>query len=80
MVDMEEGLTIKDVVALLDEQVRLCGYSQKTVAFNLGISPQYLNDILRNRGEPGPKVLKALGLEKASVYKHKKIVYKRSGI
>lgn len=59
------------VVKLVQEQVKLCGGSQKTVAFNLGISPQYLNDVLKYRREPGPKILKALGLVKKVTYEEK---------
>ena len=57
-----------DVVGLIREQVRLCGYSQKTVAFNLGVSPQYLSDILRYRREPGAKILRAMNLKKRILY------------
>ena len=47
--------------------------SQKAAAAALGISPQYLNDILRCRREPGKKVLAALGYERLVFYrKYKK--------
>ena len=65
---MTENLTRDDVVNMLREQVKLCGYSQKTVAFNLGISPSYLSEILKYTREPGPKVLRVLGLRRESVY------------
>ena len=62
------NLILEDVVSLIREQVRLCGYSQKTVAFNLGISPQYLSNILRYKREPGAKILKPMGLKKETTY------------
>ncbi len=61
-------MTVNDVINLLHEQVQLCGYSQKTVAFNLGISAQYLSDILNGRRMPGNKVLRGLGLIKRVDY------------
>lgn len=61
-------LLLVEVVNLIRQQIELCGNSQKTVAFNLGISPQYLSDILRYRREPGAKLLKAMGLRKRIVY------------
>lgn len=61
-------LTHEDVVNLLKEQVRIYGYSQKTVAFNLGVCEAYLSDILRYKRKPGAKVLKALGLKKKVTY------------
>lgn len=57
-----------DVVNLIKEQVRLCGYSQKTMAFNLGISPQYLSDILHYRRELSDRVLRSLGLARQVTY------------
>lgn len=47
--------------------------SQKVAAAALGISPQYLNDIIRCRRDPGKKVLEALGYERLVFYrKYKK--------
>ena len=63
------SLTLTDVIKLLITQIDLCG-SQKTVAFNFGISPQYLSDILRHRREPGGKVLRVLGLKKVVTYEN----------
>lgn len=62
------NLILEEVVHIIREQVELCGYSQKTVAFNLGVSPQYLSDILRYKRLPGDKILKALGLRKEITY------------
>lgn len=43
--------------------------SQKNAAAALGMSAQYLSDVLRGRRTPGPKILKALGLTAVTEYK-----------
>jgi hypothetical protein len=47
---------------------RVSKSSQAYVANELGISPQYLNDVLRRRREVGKKILDALGLERVVGY------------
>ena len=47
---------------------RLNGKTQRELAGELGISVQYLNDILKCRREPGPAVLHALKLERRVTY------------
>lgn len=42
--------------------------TQTQAAVTLGISPQYLNDVIQGRREPGPKLLKALGLKRVPHY------------
>lgn len=42
--------------------------SQLVLAQRLGISPQYLCDVLAGRREPGGKLLKALGYRRVVVY------------
>jgi transcriptional regulator with XRE-family HTH domain len=42
--------------------------SEAQAATALGISPQYLNDVKQGRREPGPKLLKALGLKRVPYY------------
>lgn len=55
---------------LIDFLKCMCsGSGQKAAAKRLGISPQYLNDIIRKRREPGDKVLKALKLKKVISYR-----------
>lgn len=44
------------------------GRTQAEVAVKLGVTTQYLSDILHNRREPGPTVLKALKLRKVVLY------------
>ena len=44
-----------------------CG-SQRRAASELGISAQYLNDVLHGKREPGDKLLMAIGLQKIVRY------------
>lgn len=60
-------LTEEQLQAELREQLRLAG-SQLALAEELGISPQYLNDILHRGRALGPKVLRALGYRRVTVY------------
>jgi len=50
---------------------RLATRTQAALADELGISPQYLSDILNERREPGAKVLDALGITRISKYVRK---------
>ncbi len=59
-------MTSKDVVAKL--QRRLRGYTQVGLAGDLGVSPQYLSDVLREKRLPGDKILEPLGLRAVTVY------------
>jgi transcriptional regulator with XRE-family HTH domain len=51
-----------DVIRILERRVEQAG-SQKQAADELGISTQYLNDLLRGRRQPSDNVLEKLGLE-----------------
>lgn len=42
--------------------------SQKALAEHLGVSAQYLGDVLSGKREPGDSILKALGLRKTVHY------------
>ena len=42
--------------------------SQASLAAEIGISPQYLNDILKGRRDLGETVLRYLGLQKRVIY------------
>lgn len=59
-------MTEEELVTMLCH--RIDQSSQKDVARGLGISPQYLCDIIHYRRAPGVKVLKALGLRKIILY------------
>lgn len=56
-----------DVIAKLRRRCR--GTTQRQVAADIGISPQLLNDVLRERRSPGPAILRALGLQFHAAYK-----------
>ena len=47
--------------------------SQVDVAKQLGISPQYLSDVLNNRRQPGKAVLDGLGVERVLTYRRKRL-------
>jgi DNA-binding transcriptional regulator YdaS (Cro superfamily) len=38
--------------------------SQQTAASRLGVSPQYLNDVVHGRREPGARLAEAMGMER----------------
>jgi transcriptional regulator with XRE-family HTH domain len=54
-------------LSILRERVE--SKSQRAVAQELGVSPQYLCDVLAERREPGKSILDALGLEKKVSYR-----------
>jgi transcriptional regulator with XRE-family HTH domain len=51
-----------NIIRILERHVRRAG-SQKRAAEELGISAQYLNDLLQGRREPSDNVLEKLGLK-----------------
>lgn len=59
-----------DVLNLL--QKRQGKRSQKELAIELGVSPQYLSDVLNERKEPGSGILDPLGLERVVTYRRKR--------
>lgn len=61
-------MTTEQIRAKLGEIVALSG-SQRVAAGKLGLSPAYLGELLRGTRKPGPRVLKALGLAKDTVYR-----------
>ena len=51
---------------------KMCANRQQAdVAAELGVSAQYLNDILQGRRLPGEKVLRPLGLERVVKYRRR---------
>ena len=64
---MKKRLSLQDVVAQLRKQANEAG-SQKLLAEKMGVTPQYITDILKGRREPGEAVLKPLGLRKVVSY------------
>ena len=60
-------ITERSLVKLLRDQVATCK-SQKTVAAAIGISPQYLSDILAGKRELGTKVQSYFGVRRVVMY------------
>ena len=54
-------------IIYLKEQIDRVG-SQKAYAQKIGISPQYLSDVVNNRREPGKKMLDAIEFIKTVDY------------
>lgn len=60
-------MTLREVVTELKRRVASFE-TQSEAAESLGIKSQYLNDILHGRRQPGPTVLRALGLARETHY------------
>lgn len=60
-------MTIDGILKILRARIETEG-SQMAVARNLGVSPQYLSDVLRRQREPGEKILEPLGLKRQVFY------------
>ena len=54
----------KDLLELVNKMS-----TQKALAEKIGISEQYLTDILKGRREMGPRVIAFLGYEKVDAYR-----------
>ena len=52
-----------DVVRLLHRMVDRAG-SRAALAKEFGVSPAYIGDVLLGKGDPGPAILKVLGLRR----------------
>ena len=63
----KQQLTLSQVVNYLKEQAVKAG-SQKALAEELGVSSQYLGDVISEKREPGKKILSALKLRKVIKY------------
>lgn len=57
-----------DLIQLVRLGIDIAG-SQAAYAEQLGISPQYLCDVLYDRREPGDKMLDGMGLKRIVKYK-----------
>ena len=62
-------MELKQVQRLLKERARAIG-SQKRLALQLGVSQQYLSDVIHGRRMPNAKILRAMGLELVPCYRH----------
>ena len=63
---VREGITLDDLLERLRDEVAKVG--QQAWARQHDLSPQYLNDVLKRRREPGPKILKAMQLRAETRY------------
>jgi transcriptional regulator with XRE-family HTH domain len=58
-------LSQEEVVGML--QKKQGDMTQKDLAAQIGVTQQYLCDVLLGRRDPGPRILQFLGIEKAYV-------------
>jgi transcriptional regulator with XRE-family HTH domain len=66
---MVKSYTREQVVTMLRKKIADTAGSQAVAAGNIGVSPQYLSDVLFGRRWPGVRVLEWLNLEeRADVY------------
>lgn len=59
--------TLAEVFGAIRKACRAAG-SQSAWAASIGISPQYLSDVINCRREPGKAILSALGLRRVVAY------------
>lgn len=62
-------LTADGVRDLLRTRLMEYGGEQQQFARELGVSPQYLSDVLHRRREPGDAILRGLGVERVVLYR-----------
>lgn len=58
---------MKNPLDILEKRIKTGG--SNATARALGVSTTYLSDVMCGRRKPGPKILKALGLERVVVYR-----------
>ncbi len=62
----------RGVLVILEREIARCG-SQRAFAESIGISPQFISEILKGgKVKPSARVLKALGLAREITYHAKK--------
>ena len=61
-------MQVHDVMRMLKKLIAASG-SQKNWAEANGISAAYVSDVLKRRADPGPLLLKVLGLERVVSYR-----------
>jgi len=69
MSDMKKQCDLDDVLLALQMAVEVTG-SQAKCAEKLGVTQGYINDLLKRKREPGPKILIALGMRKVVIYEY----------
>lgn len=64
------GMTEEQVIDKIRKLVAATPASNVSeVARTLGVSPQYLHDVLNGKREPGPSILQGLGVQKVVSYR-----------
>jgi hypothetical protein len=63
---------MKDIRPMLRRMASRLG-TQTALAYQLGIHPAYLNDVLNGRRDPGPAILEPLGYERVVIYRRKRV-------
>lgn len=58
---------MKNPLDILKKRIEIGG--SNATARALGVSTTYLSDVMCGRRKPGPKILKALGLERVVIYR-----------
>lgn len=66
-VEQPQILTLRDVLHRLHALIG--DGTQKAAAERLGVSQQYLSDVLNEAREPGPLILAGLGIERVVTYR-----------
>jgi transcriptional regulator with XRE-family HTH domain len=62
--------TLEEVIEMIRQKVKEVG-SQEAVGIELGVTQQYIGDLLRGKRTPGETVLKALNLRKVVYYEQR---------
>ena len=65
------SLTLKEVIALLRRACLVAG-SQRQWALRHRLSSSYVSDVLSESREPGPAILRALGIERRVVVTYRR--------
>ncbi len=67
MAAQPQTLTLRDVLRRI--HILIGDGTQKAAAEKLGVSQQYLSDVLNEAREPGPLILAGLGIERVVTYR-----------
>lgn len=67
-------MTYSEVLKDIEYRIGICG-SARALARHWHISVQYLCDVRKGRRQPGPCILKAMGLKRETTFRH---IYKRA--
>jgi transcriptional regulator with XRE-family HTH domain len=59
-------MRIKQVLSIIEKRVALS--SQRDVAREMSVSEAYLSDVRRGKRNPGPAIIRGLGLREQKIY------------